>query len=395
MPQVFRRTGSPFWYARWQLNGKDHVVSTRKRKKQDAETELERFVAEARDELTIHEQLKGLLRLVEKLPAKDQAAKRQELVRDILAGQERKLPITDGWRSWRDNSNREYDPKESTLKGYVAIWSRFEKWAGARGLKYLHEVNREQTEEYATHLWKSKVSPTTFNAHIKFLRAAFVALESRAGLVGNPWSPIKSKKKNHGEGRRNLNEEELKKVLSRAQGNLKLMLHLGLFTGLRLGDVVNLRWSDIEFNRGFINVVPLKTKRFNKKLEIPIHAALNQLLSEFKVNSGQSEFLFPGERVEYLENAGNVTNPIQEFFQKCGITTTEDAEHGQRRRAIVRVGFHSLRHSFVSMCAKARTPQHVVQHLVGHGSPAMTEHYIHLDPAQKKEAIAALPVPVS
>src|SRR5262249_4502530 len=94
---------------------------------------------------------------------------------------------------------------------------------------------------------------------------------------------------------------------------------------------------------------------------------------------------------EYIENASNVTGPIQAFFQRCGIVTTEDAQHGHRRRAIVKVGFHSLRHSFVSLCAKARAPQHVVQQLVGHGSPAMTEHYTHLDPAQKSEAIAALP----
>jgi integrase len=55
------------------------------------------------------------------------------------------------------------------------------------------------------------------------------------------------------------------------------------------------------------------------------------------------------------------------------------------------VGFHSLRHSFVSLCAKAGAPQHVVQRLVGHGSPAMTEHYTHLDDRQKQAAVQALP----
>ena len=43
------------------------------------------------------------------------------------------------------------------------------------------------------------------------------------------------------------------------------------------------------------------------------------------------------------------------------------------------------------LCAKARTPQHVVQKLVGHGSPAMTEHDTHLDAEQKRDAISALP----
>ena len=58
---------------------------------------------------------------------------------------------------------------------------------------------------------------------------------------------------------------------------------------------------------------------------------------------------------------------------------------------IVRVGFHSLRHSFVSLCAKAKTPLHIIQKIVGHSSPAMTDHYTHSDAEQKRDAITALP----
>jgi len=46
----------------------------------------------------------------------------------------------------------------------------------------------------------------------------------------------------------------------------------------------------------------------------------------------------------------------------------------------------------VSLCAKAKTPLHVVQKLVGHGSPLLTSDvYLHLDAEQKKAAIEALP----
>lgn len=393
MALVFRRKNSKCWYARWQLDGRDHVVSTGKRDKKAAQEELKRLVAEAKGQTTIQEQLERLLQLVAALPAKDQVVKRQELVRDILAGQERKLPMADGWEKWRVNSNREYEPKKATLDGYEAIWKRFQKWAESKRIPHLHELSREHAEEYGSNLWHSKVSPTTFNAHIKFLRGAFAVLETQAGLVGNVWSHIKHKQKNGNEGRRNLTEEELKTVLLKAKGNLGVMIHIGLFSGLRLGDVVNLRWSDIDFERGFITVMPLKTRRFGKKLEIPIHSALSRTLTEFKKETGSQniDFLFPAERADYQDNVGNLTIQFQELFKECGIQTTEAPDHGHRRRAIIRVGFHSLRHSFVSLCAKARTPQHVVQQLVGHGSPAMTEHYTHLDPQQKTDAINSLP----
>ena len=58
---------------------------------------------------------------------------------------------------------------------------------------------------------------------------------------------------------------------------------------------------------------------------------------------------------------------------------------------MVEVGFHSLRHSFVPLCAANRVPQVAVMELVGHGSPAMNRLYSHAGDEQKIKAIAALP----
>jgi integrase len=58
---------------------------------------------------------------------------------------------------------------------------------------------------------------------------------------------------------------------------------------------------------------------------------------------------------------------------------------------VVDVGFHSLRHSFISMCAMNNVPLSVVQSLVGHSSPLMTQHYSHSNRLAEQQAIAALP----
>ena len=117
-----------------------------------------------------------------------------------------------------------------------------------------------------------------------------------------------------------------------------------------------------------------------------------KLFAKHRESAESGKLLFPKESSAYAADTGSVTKPIQEFFESCGIKTTEIPEHGHRRRAILRVGFHSLRHSFVSLCAKAKTPLHVVQKLVGHGSPLLTaDVYLHLDSELKRDAIAALP----
>jgi hypothetical protein len=50
-----------------------------------------------------------------------------------------------------------------------------------------------------------------------------------------------------------------------------------------------------------------------------------------------------------------------------------------------------LRHTFVSLCAAGGVPQSVVQSLVGHGSPAMTQHYTHVSTDAARRAVAMLP----
>jgi integrase len=420
------------YYARFDVDGKHYCISTGKTVKSQAEQELKRLVALHRGELRIHDQfniLRVLLKaapsseqleqegvvvrrnfltdhfepllfeLIHDLPQTEREGHCKELAKQLMAGQKNKLQITEGWKNWKESPNKRRTPKESTELGYYAIWKRFQGWAAVRGLEHFHDVREKDARDYATDLWKSHVSPATFNAHIKFLTSAFSLLDSEAGLSENVWRKI-TRKENEQAGKRNLNQTELQKVFERSTGNRRVMFAIGLFTGLRLGDVVNLRWDEIDRDRfkgepkpGFIVVLPMKVERRgrDKKVELPIHLALRSVLDEHKSSANKDDYLFPGERQLYAENSSNITEGIQEFFESCGIKTTEKAANGERRRAIVRVGFHSLRHSFVSLCAKAGAPQHIVQRLVGHGSPAMTEHYTHLDDQQKREAIAHLP----
>jgi integrase len=391
---VFKRPSSPFYYARWWVDGKEYVQTTKKKTKPEAETEKDLLVSKSRGEYSVEDAFGAVLNSISKIENEQKRETiRRALAKRLMGGMKDKLAIKAAWQAWVSSPNKKRTPKASTIAGYEAIWDRFKAWAETNGLEYLHEVDRGDAERYVEDLWKSHVSPSTFNAHVKLLTSVFKVLETSAGLAENVWARITRKEKAPDQGRRNLSETELQTIFEKATGNQKLMLMLGLFTGLRLGDVVNLRWADIDAKPGFIVVLPMKVSRLGKvkKVELPIHPALQRVLEEHRANAGGEE-LFLAERKLYAENAANITGPMQEFFRSCGITTNEQVEkNSERRRAIVRVGFHSLRHSFVSLCAKAGAPQHVVQRLVGHGSPAMTEHYTHLDDAQKQAAVRALP----
>ena len=192
---------------------------------------------------------------------------------------------------------------------------------------------------------------------------------------------------------------------AQAEGDLRTLFAIGIYTGLRLGDCATLRWSEVDLHRGLIRRVPNKiARRNNAPVMIPIHATLRAMLDKIR-SARQPEYVLPDIAARYHHDKGSVSKEIQKHFNDCGITTVKpgtgyetrkNAEGKEERvhtgiRAVVEVGFHSLRHTFVSLCREANAPLAVVEAIVGHASPAMTRHYTHIGEAAATTAVAALP----
>jgi integrase len=168
------------------------------------------------------------------------------------------------------------------------------------------------------------------------------------------------------------------------------MFAIGIFTGMRLGDVCSLKWSAVDLGAGIIEIAPKKTERTGKKVRLPILPPLAKLLHELNAVCPSQRYLFPAENKIYNTDSSPISRRIQKHFHACGIETTEQPKPGRRQMPITRVGFHSLRHSFVSILVKNKVPQTAISALVGHGSPLMTENYTHLDDEQRVEAISGI-----
>ena len=115
MAQLIKRPSSKFYYARFQVNGKDRWLSTGETDSKKARKQLIQLQAQARNEMSIEEQLTILMDLIKALPLDVQPAKRQEVVRTVLQGQEKKLELEQAWEKWKTNPNKEYDPKPKTF----------------------------------------------------------------------------------------------------------------------------------------------------------------------------------------------------------------------------------------------------------------------------------------
>jgi hypothetical protein len=108
----------------------------------------------------------------------------------------------------------------------------------------------------------------------------------------------------------------------------------------------------------------------------------------------RGEYVLPETAATYFRNRRALIKGIQRHFLQCGIRThapTNGNKDDHRKLAVVEVGFHSLRHTFVSLCRESNAPLAVVESIVGHSSPAMTRHYTHVGELAAGRAVAALP----
>jgi integrase len=408
MAQLMKR--GKVWYVRFQQNGKDVWRTTGKTRKADAQDKADAILAKERNTISLSAMFDDILDRITRMEEESERDKiRRDFARKLLQGTSAKMLVADAWDAWQASPGQQ---KPSTLQGYKAIWKRFYNhelkvtpkrhskkevpgWLQEKhgGVKYLHEVTEAMADSYVADLWGSGVAPTTYNAHVKFLKSIFRTLSRRGGLEINPWDHVKVIEKET-ESRRQLTKKELETVCSRATGEMRHWIAIGIYTGLRLGDVITLRWDEVNLDAGEIIRIPLKVSRKGerKQITIPIHPVLEKMLQELRdeVDPGAT-YLFPESAKRYRRERSGVTKPLQDFFESCGIQTTVEPENGHRRKRIVRVGFHSLRHSFVSLCAAKRVPQSAIMDLVGHGSPAMTAIYTHADKALKGRAIKKLP----
>ena len=367
------------FYACWAVAGKKFRQSTHTANRKQAKTELARIM---RPFLVADE-----VRTLETVKARIEGAKTELAVYD----EQRNPPLTirQAWAAYLATPNRP-DTGPRTLDQYEGKFKRFAAWMEREHpeTKVLRNVTEEHAESYASDLAASEMTGATFNHHLGLLKLTWRVLRKKAKVERNPWADIAAKRIATA-GRRELTIEELRAVCGSATGEMRSLFALGLYTGMRRGDCATLRWAEVDLVRGIIRRVPNKTARRNPKpVLVPVHPTLRAMLTEAHDDPQRGEYVLPTLAAMYRDHNSVLGTTIQKHFVACGIRTQKP---GAGQRVSVEVGFHSLRHSFVSLCRAANAPLSVVESLVGHNSPAMTRHYTHTGEAAALDAVNGLP----
>lgn len=260
------------------------------------------------------------------------------------------------------DSPRRRDSSDEMLERYRQQASAFVAWAGPD--VEVSAVDDDMADRYARHMMK-RFSPNTYNKHLNTLTAFWKAV---CRGKPNPWADIPRKElRTH--VRRPFTDEEFDQMAAATDGEMRALLHIGRFTALRLGDAAAFRWSYI---RDGIVRVP-RTHKTGAPVAMPLHPRLAEALARLP---RRGDFALPKLHAKYLHDSAAVCRMVGKVIESCGMTTSSVVEKGKRRRPDL--GFHSLRHTFVSRYIEGGLPADIVRQFVGHSSMMMTEHYTHI-----------------
>ena len=278
----------------------------------------------------------------------------------------------------------------ATLAHYEGEVERFVDWMAVHypEAKEMRQVSRDVAAAFLAD-FGAKVSPNTYNKYVSLLRLVWrtIGEEAKCGL--NPWDGVRRKVQPKTNGRRALTVDELAKVTADLTGEMRLLFAFGIYTGLRLGDCALMEWGKIDMVRRAIITTPRKTAKNGKEVEIPLHPVLYALLDETPEQK-RSGYVMPETAELYERDNSAVAKRIRAIFEGAGIATTKEVEGYSQ--AVAEVGFHSLRHSFVSLMGNAGAPLALVQSIVGHANPMMTAHYFHARTDALANAVGNLPM---
>ena len=225
------------------------------------------------------------------------------------------------------------------------VIENFKQWLLAKPIIYGPKNDRKRRSR----------SLATVNNHMRILSKILSLAVDAELLESNPCFRVRKFRPNN-RRLRVLSIEEETKLFKNLKGNelLQRIVQVALHTGLRRGEIFNLRWEDLDFSRN--RIVVRKTKSSTERF-VPMNMEIRNVLFTIKEMNG---FVFPSPRT------GGKLFDLKKSFRKA----VDDA-------GIVNFRFHDLRHTFATRLSDEGVDVVVLQKLLGHSDVRTTMIYTH------------------
>ena len=259
-----------------------------------------------------------------------------------------------------------------TLRAYRTDLNDFSRWARRSGTEHF---DKAAVEAWITDMRDRRLAPTTIKRRLACLRVACGWLQDEGLLPENPLLNLKTTIRLPKSLPKSLSRSELAQIFSQAETEAKesndlgrqtlwLALEIMFATGMRVGELCDLRLADIDLENGVLRV---HGKGNRERVVYVVNAKVMAQMRRYV--SGRNG---DARRSDHLLRTGRDCSATPDFIRRC---LHELVAHAGIDR---RVTPHMLRHSAATHLLEAGVDIRYVQRLLGHSSISTTEIYTHV-----------------
>jgi integrase len=248
---------------------------------------------------------------------------------------------------------------------------------------YIHQIDPSIIEEYKLYRL-TQVKARTVNIELNFISASL--------KTANEWNikapDIKIKRlREEKKLPRYFSNTETASMLQHASAYQKQIIIISIFTGLRISELLHLKWENIDFDRNIIQILndaDFKTKT-RKDRVIPLHSAIKSYLLYLKDHFIDSKTDTISSRTssqrKYVicNTLGNPVKSVRKAFSSL-----------LKKLNITDASLHTLRHTFASICVMNNIDLYTIKEFLGHTQITTTEIYAHISQDFMKKNIEKL-----
>lgn len=269
--------------------------------------------------------------------------------------------------------------KNSKSKSYWrSVKKAFEEFELTLSELKIDRIKKQHAESFV--IKKFQQSKYNSYSYLRNLKAAFNKAIEWSYIDVNPFVGIKLPKI-PSQTPTFINEIELKEIVENEKYELLKDIYLTLFnTGMRAGELCNLEWGDIDFEKRIIRVCNKEdflTKN-RKERSVPINNNVYKLL------------------IKRFPKIINIKAKQYVFYRVLGVRLNVDYLSKNFKRSVKaakldnRIHLHSLRHSFASCLVQKGVSLYIIRDLLGHSDLKTTQIYSHLQQQNLHDAVNLL-----
>jgi integrase len=297
--------------------------------------------------------------------------------------------VREAWEAWvqgardgtvRTRSGDVYKP--SAIHGYEQVMNA--RVLHDFGARRLSDMSRLDVQDFADRMLAEGRDPSTIRNTLMPLRAICRRALTRGELTVNPTSGVELPAV-RGTRDRIVSPDEAAKLLAALPEEGRGLWATALYAGLRRGELLGLRFEDIDLAAGVIRVerafdpvagVMVAPKSASGVRSVPVPTVLREYLAAQRLRTGRGEGLAFGENAARPFDSLRVTRRAHRIWSEAGLMP---------------IGLHEARHCYASLMIAAGVNAKALSTYMGHSSVTITyDRYGHLFPGNEGQAAGLL-----